>query len=351
MVFVEKGALYAAFICFSNAHFCLAGRRYNKYTRLGRIPLSRSHNWDSWGLSRKGTNESEVIPSTSFEDGRESVPSVRLANLLKRQSPEESIDKASSPSSKLSIQVSSPIIPQDVWDDMTGEEWNDPSTVDHLASSGLLMAAADENEWIEWNAHKDTTKILEEKDTMSALDEGEVLVYVGKAKKEGYGSQLPIIKTKSILPLSAEEMADLLMDSSRVKIYNKLSLGRKDIRQLGENTKIVQNLTKPPITKSNMVSVTLMHSRRLQEPEKEGYLVVSRAVPGAIDEEFSGLPRNDILLGINLLQDLGSNECLMTAVTHIYSPSLPTMLARKLGVSSAINFIKDIRNVCEPVAN
>jgi hypothetical protein len=79
-------------------------------------------------------------------------------------------------------------------------------------------------------------------------------------------------------------------------------------------------------------------------------LVVSRAVPGMIEEELAELPRNDILLGVNLLQDLGPNECLMTAVTHVYSPVLPTMLARGMGVSSAINFIKDIRKVCEPVA-
>ncbi|KAL3929567.1 MAG: hypothetical protein SGBAC_012150 [Bacillariaceae sp.] len=194
---------------------------------------------------------------------------------------------------------------------------------------------------------------------MSALDDGEVLVYVGTAKKVGCGSELPIIKTKSILPMSAEEMADLLMDSSRVKVYNKMSVGRIDMFQWGENTKVVRNLTKPPMTKSNMVTVTMMHSRPLKEkdfpllsgPHKEGFLVVSRAVPGVADPEFANLPRNDILLGVNLLQDLSPNECLMTAFTHVYSPSLPKVLAKKVGVTSAINFVKDIRSLCEPVTN
>eukprot|EP00536_Pseudo-nitzschia_multiseries_P003458 jgi/Psemu1/301972/fgenesh1_kg.53_\ len=143
-------------------------------------------------------------------------------------------------------------------------------------------------------------------------------------------------------------MADLLMDSSKVKIYNKMSVGRTDLRNLGEGTKVVCNLTKPPIAKSNMLSCTLMHSRRLvaEGGEAPSYVVVSRALPGMVEDHQKDLPRNDILLGFNLLEDRGPNECLMTAVTHVYSPALPTMLAKKMGVSSAVNFVKDVRNSC-----
>jgi hypothetical protein len=99
----------------------------------------------------------------------------------------------------------------------------------------------------------------------------------------------------------------------------------------------------------------MMHSRKistLTSPNgqpKDSYLVVSRAVPGMIDDELKDLPRNDILLGVNLLEDIGPDECIMTAVTHVYSPALPTMLAKSMGVSSAINFVKDIRKSCEGV--
>lgn len=215
------------------------------------------------------------------------------------------------------------------------------------------MASSDENDWIEWKLHGATKKLLEENgnNEMAVLEKGEVMVYIGTAKQEGHGSKLPIIKTKSILPLSAEEMADLLMDSSRVKIYNKLSVGRTDVKTLAEGTKVVCNLTKPPISKSNMVSCTLMHSRKLEDDgagrsASPRHFVVSRAAPGLIDESLGDLSRNDILLGVNLLEDRGPNECVMTAVTHVYSPALPIMLAKKMGVSSAINFIKDIRSSC-----
>jgi len=255
--------------------------------------------------------------------------------------------------------LTSPIVPLGVDINVqNGDEFSDPKALDLLVASGLELASTRENDWIEWKTHGSTRKLLEQKGDLQLLEEGEVLVYVGKAKKEGHGSNLPIIKTRSLLPISAEEMADLLMDSSKVKIYNKLSVGRTDLRTLGEGTKVVCNLTKPPIAKSNMVSCTLMHSRRLESSEggaggvsPHSYVVVSRAVPGMVEDHLSELPRNDILLGVNVLEDRGPNECLMTAVTHVYSPALPTMLAKKMGVGSAINFVKDVRNSCIGVGN
>ena len=269
-----------------------------------------------------------------------------------------------------------PIIPLSIsLDEQTGEEFSDPDTIDVLCSSGLEMLATDNddnNDWIEWKIHDATKKLLRDNSDseMSVLEQGEVMVYIGKAKQEGHGSKLPLIKTKSILPLSSDEMVDLLMDSSKVKIYNKLSVGRTDVKTLNDGyvndgtadgttkmkTKIVCNLTKPPIAKTTMVSCTMIHSRQLSGPSEDHRrcLVVSRATPGMItDSNMIDMPRNDILLGVNLLEDIegSSNECIMTAVTHVYSPALPTILAKKMGVSSAINFVKDIRNSCRVVGS
>ncbi|OEU20975.1 hypothetical protein FRACYDRAFT_234605 [Fragilariopsis cylindrus CCMP1102] len=269
-----------------------------------------------------------------------------------------------------------PIIPLSIsLDEQTGEEFSDPDTIDVLCSSGLEMLATDNddnNDWIEWKMHDATKKLLRDNSDseMSVLEQGEVMVYIGKAKQEGHGSKLPLIKTKSILPLSSDEMVDLLMDSSKVKIYNKLSVGRTDVKTLNDGyvndgtadgttkmkTKIVCNLTKPPIAKTTMVSCTMIHSRQLSGPSEDHRrcLVVSRATPGMItDSNMIDMPRNDILLGVNLLEDIkgSSNECIMTAVTHVYSPALPTILAKKMGVSSAINFVKDIRNSCRVVGS
>ena len=248
--------------------------------------------------------------------------------------------------------------------------------IDSLASFGFDMATQEHNDWIEWKIHDSSRKLLEkaDNDERAVLESGEVLVYIGKAKCDGHGSKLPMIKTKSIIPVASKDMAELLMDSSKVKIYNKMSVGRSDLRVLNNiddengddtdktqtsSTKVVCNLTQPPVAKSKMVSCTLMHSRKLVDSSPTGptssssssspqtHLVVSRAMPGMLyqadDPELLELPRNDILLGVNLLQDLGPNKCLMTTVTHVYSPALPSMLARSMGVTSAVNFVRDIR--------
>jgi hypothetical protein len=67
----------------------------------------------------------------------------------------------------------------------------------------------------------------------------EILVWVGKfgsstgtpnRMEEYYGADLPIIKTTSLIQQPPKYLAELLMDSSRVRLYNKMSLGRSDIQ-------------------------------------------------------------------------------------------------------------------------
>ncbi|KAL7462983.1 hypothetical protein ACHAXS_003356 [Conticribra weissflogii] len=106
-----------------------------------------------------------------------------------------------------------------------------------------------------------------------ALDTSqEVLVWTGKFTdpntngngniNEGFGADIPIIKTTSIIHKSPKFLAELLMDSEKVKVYNKMSLGRTDemVFQKGVDTvagrfgdgetKVVRNLTKPPMVNS-----------------------------------------------------------------------------------------------------
>jgi hypothetical protein len=264
---------------------------------------------------------------------------------------------------QLKVKLTQPLISQEAWDASTGREFQDEDFVEALTQSGLDMCSTKSNDFVDWYPHPNTEKLLEEQqgdNLLLAMQEGDVLVYIGKAKKEGVvGGHLPIIKTQSILPISAHDMAALLMDSTKVKIYNKMSLGRKDIRILNKNTKIVRNLIQPPMGGSKMYTVTLMHSRKLHDkdplpsntaPYKNGYIVVSRAVPGTMgettDNDVADMTRNEILLGVNLLQDMGPNQCFMTAITHVYSPALPAMFAQSTGVNSAVNFVRDIRQSC-----
>lgn len=105
------------------------------------------------------------------------------------------------------------------------------------------------NECINWVGEKKTDKFVKEygqvinnaqeticgntKDWYNALDSTqEVLVWAGKfkVKDDGYGAELPIIKSTSIIHQSPKYLAELLMDSSKVQVYNKMSLGRDDVK-------------------------------------------------------------------------------------------------------------------------
>lgn len=391
---------------FKSLRPCLAGRwldgddhlgraatnREAKFTRLSGIPAmlpmeglswkwgvtsnkqsSRNHRCSikvtskCFGLSSSSSSSSSIFPKpikVLYEDIFAVRPMGICGNLLLRRRQQPSTPSSSKEyiaatnttfGKDHAIRFTKPLIPMDAWEEMTGTEFEEEEMVHALSRSGLELCSHGSNPYVEWKVHNETDNLVLEQDRMAALKTGRVLVYVGKAKKKCYGSHLPLIKTQAILPLSANDMSSLLMDSSRVKIYNKLSLGRKDVRVFNNQTKIVSNTIQPPIGTSKVVSVTLMHSRSLQEEDcnlldniqhKNGNLVVSRAVPYRMDSELasSNLPRSDILMGVNLLQDLGPNQCLMTSVTHVYSPSLPTILARRLGVLSAKNFVRDIRN-------
>jgi hypothetical protein len=74
---------------------------------------------------------------------------------------------------------------------------------------------------------------------------------------------------------------------------------------------------------------------------------VSRAVGGReyCDDEDADCGRSDILLGINLLEPVGDDSTLVTAITHVQSSVVPSMMAEGLGVKGAIKFVHDLRRL------
>jgi hypothetical protein len=48
---------------------------------------------------------------------------------------------------------------------------------------------------------------------------------------------------------------------------------------------------------------------------------------------------------VNLLQPVGDDSSLVTAITHVQSTIVPAMLAESLGVKGAIQFVSDLRRL------
>jgi hypothetical protein len=268
-------------------------------------------------------------------------------------SPTKSTEVGSSPlleKATSTMGAALPLIPDDVWVQLTGDEYDDPLVVDALAQTGMTMATKHGNNgWVEWKQPLPSN-------LDASLDDGEILVFTGSAIKSGFGSEVPWIKSLSIVPMAPSELAELMMDSSRVKTYNSLSLGRADVKLIqydsdknsptAGSTKIVRNIVQLPVSNSKVESVTLLHTRQL---DNGAHLLISRAIGGT--KYFTGVGgKSYILLGVNLFEPTSdANECRMTAINHVYSPGVPLMLAGKVGAKSAKNFVKDIRSLCVPV--
>jgi len=268
---------------------------------------------------------------------------------------------------------------------------------------GIRTASPQSAEYIDWKPADSKTKQLfpdneeggvsNEALRQALEEEMAVFVWTGKFTKDGYGAELPVVKTVSIVPMSPRKMAELLMDSDRVKTYNKMSLGRKDVITLpfeGGEAKIVRNLTQPPVSKKLMEFVTLMCARPFNSEDNvgagimgggsssenvdddsgdgsNGYIVMSRAVSGgrwsskntasttkgndSVDDSKQKQPemnRSEILLGVNLLREIPGqpDKTELTAVTHVKAGA-PGILAVKIGIRGAVNFVRDIRSLCE----
>lgn len=266
-------------------------------------------------------------------------------------------------------------VPQDAWMEFEGDELHAPEAVAELVKSGIEIAA-EEPISPRWKQASSSTPSppkplsLSPKQFLEQIGK-EVLVWTSKFDDHCYGHELPIVKSRAIIPMSPKEFTTLLMDSTKVNLYNKISLGRKDekVFQSGIDTtdgdfgsgetKIVRNLTQPPLTKKKMEFVTLMHARRLAPEDGlgEGYIIVSRAISSKLEREAASTSdnavakqiRSEILLGVNVVRNVedNPNQADLISVTHVNSPLVPKMVAKKLGVKGAYDFVNDIRKAGE----
>lgn len=204
----------------------------------------------------------------------------------------------------------------------------------------------------------------------AAVDpEDHVLVWTGKFHHGLYGSDLPAVRAAAVIHMSPEKLMHLLVDSSRVKEYNAMSLGRSDLLILdffknGNNssssdencgmihsnksivTKVMRSESRPPLLRKTLQFTSLFHARCIDD----GYLLVSRAVSGSGDATGSSSNNasvmvSEILLGVNVIRRIQGrdDQCLFVTVNHIRSPMVPVMIAKRLGLQAAVNFVQDLR--------
>lgn len=256
-----------------------------------------------------------------------------------------------------------------------------------------LRCISDDSEHVLWTPTDDTRRILAKETTIpgeTLRDPNDICVWGGQflSSYNYYGSKLPMAKSRGIINTSPYKLLELILDSDRVNEYNKMSLGRKDVHIFNDNpldddddkrpgvpsegylekrdySKIIRTLSKPPLIRKPIEFVTLIHVRKLptskdnNEEEEEGptYLLSSRAViledktgnkypidDGEINTEAI---RSEMLLGINILRPVKENKetTEFTNISLMYSSIVPMLVAKKIGLTSVGNFMKDIQAV------
>lgn len=189
----------------------------------------------------------------------------------------------------------------------------------------------------------------------AATYDDHVLVWSGKFSHGLYGSDLPAVRAAAVINMSPEKLLNLLVDSSRVKEYNAMSLGRTDLLALDHPacedticTKVMRSESRPPLLRKTLQFTSLFHARRLED---DGYLLVSRAVSGsgnpAANMNSSSILVSEILLGVNVIRKISDHQCVFVTVNHVRSPMVPLMIAKRLGLQAAVNFICDLRRCCD----
>eukprot|EP00977_Amphora_coffeiformis_P019117 scaffold6899_cov183-Amphora_coffeaeformis.AAC.50 len=180
----------------------------------------------------------------------------------------------------------------------------------------------------------------------------EVLVWSGNFTHGRYGSELPAVRSAALIHMAPEALMDLLVDSNRVKEYNKMSLGRQDLLVLqdeldggafGGITKVMRSETRPPMVRKTLSFTSILHARRLDD--NAGFKLVSRAVTSPVDSGLAGTLQSEILLSVNIIKRVegNPNQCLLVCLNHIRSPMVPMMIAKRIGLTAAVGFINDLR--------
>ena len=231
------------------------------------------------------------------------------------------------------------------------------SILNALVRYGVDLALKDTLiSWIPHNSNKDSTTIeSSSKDTQ---------LWSGYINNTCYnGSYKPMIKAKGIIHNAAPyDILQLLIDSKRVKEYNKMCTYRHDLYSFFDGDsycKITQSRSKPPLMKS-MDFCTLLYARNLNDDMEygygvKGYIVVGRGVVHNENDTNSLQMNNhhnkrcEILLGVNIIRPISSKNdqpsTELITVNHVYVPDVPMFIGKKVAFNSALNFINDVQSI------
>jgi len=226
-----------------------------------------------------------------------------------------------------------------------------------------------QNQGSKWHTNPDSVKLLEE----------EVLTWSGSISKgekheSAYASKIPLFRGRGVIPAASPlQLTQLILDSSRVKLYNKFTNGRDDLcvfqnlddvdGRFGDGClKVVESKTNVPLSSRTLKMMNMLHAKPItlhsdelnrgvndsesqmstnDECNPNGFVIVSRSV--YTDDDLSeerekkvsqAVPgsKNELIWGINILREVPGepNKTDLITVSQANSSAVPSFLSHKV---------------------
>jgi hypothetical protein len=198
----------------------------------------------------------------------------------------------------------------------------------------------------------------------NSVQGNDVLVWMGDCGHDGFGSNWPVCKARGLIRTSPRELVEFMMDSTRVKEYNKMSQGRDDLVVFQDDLdttaeesqygfagacKVVRSRNKPRLLPKAIEITSLVYAKPLEDAPGS-YMIVNRSVfnddTGTLKNTKDTIT-SEMLLGVNLIRpaDDSNQVSEFSSVTHLFPPGVPEMLAKRVAPTSALNMIKEIQKL------
>ena len=211
-----------------------------------------------------------------------------------------------------------------------------------------------------------------------------ILIWSGRVSHEGFGHTWPVVKGRAILNTSARSALDCLWDSKTVTQYNPMCVGRDDVYILQDDihttdqespygfagcAKIVRSLNKHRLLPKAIEMKSLLYAKPLtfdndddgsnnivistpdslqKNGDLESYILVSRSVwendSATLDAATAkAVIRTEMLLGCTILRAIDANSCEITQMSHVHSPGVPELLARRAAPGQCLSLMKALQ--------
>ena len=159
----------------------------------------------------------------------------------------------------------------------------------------------------------------------------------------------PCVKSSVKIDITPAHLLNYLLDSDKVKEYNKYVAARSDIETISCHTKIVWNRMNIPVGIKSYDFCTLMHNYIKQDTGD--IMVITKSIEHPSVPIHKNFGRSEKIIGLNIIKSMksaGSKDITeITCISHQRYANTPPFMIEKRMMRGKMNYLKNLRNILE----